>query len=47
VQERGYSIEYIQNPSEKIQLEAVRQNKSSFQYIKNPFKSVIEYMENH
>ena len=34
-------IQYIKNPSEQIQLEAVKKNGFAIHYIKNPSKQVI------
>ncbi|CAI3959032.1 unnamed protein product, partial [Commensalibacter papalotli (ex Botero et al. 2024)] len=36
----GYSIQYIHNPSEAVQLEAVKNDGYSIQYIHNPSEAV-------
>ncbi|CAI3959049.1 unnamed protein product, partial [Commensalibacter papalotli (ex Botero et al. 2024)] len=36
----GYSIQYIPNPSEAVQLEAVKNDGYSIQYIHNPSEAV-------
>ena len=40
VQQDGYTIQYIKNPSMEVQLEAVRQNWRAIQNIKNPSEEV-------
>ncbi|CAI3948660.1 unnamed protein product, partial [Commensalibacter papalotli (ex Botero et al. 2024)] len=36
----GYSIQYIHNPSEAVQLEAVKKIGDSIQYIHNPSEAI-------
>ena len=45
VAQAGYAIQHIVFPSEEVQLAAVRQNKYAIEYIKNPYPSVIKYVE--
>ena len=45
VEQNGYAIKYIVFPSEEVQLAAVRQNEDAIEYIKNPYPSVIKYVE--
>ena len=45
VAQDGYAIQHIVFPSEEVQLAAVRQNKYAIEYIKNPYPSVIKYVE--
>ena len=45
VAQDGYAIQHIVFPSEQVQLAAVRQNKYAIEYIKNPYPSVIKYVE--
>jgi hypothetical protein len=40
VQQYGYSIKYMKNPSERVQLAAVKQNAYAIEYIKNPSERV-------
>ena len=53
----GYIIKYIKNPSEEIQIEAVRKNGYAIRFIKNPSEEIqieavkengyaIEYIKN-
>jgi hypothetical protein len=41
VQKNGSLICYIQNPSEEVQLAAVKQEKEAIKYIKRPFREVL------
>ena len=45
VEQAGYAIQHIVFPSEEVQFAAVRQNKYAIEYIKNPYPSVIKYVE--
>jgi hypothetical protein len=36
VQQDGWAIEHIKNPSERVQMAAVQQNGDAIYYIKNP-----------
>jgi len=40
VKQNGYSIAYIKNPSEEMQLAAVQQDARAIKYIKNPSEDV-------
>ena len=40
VKQDGWTIQYIQNPSEKVQLKAVKQDGLVIHYIKNPSEKV-------
>lgn len=42
VKNDGYAIRFSQNPSEEIQLAAVKQNYKSIDYIENPCKEAIQ-----
>jgi hypothetical protein len=57
VQQNGYAIQYIKNPSEKVQLAAIQKDGMVIQYIENPSEAVqlaavqqngyaIQYIEN-
>ena len=57
VQQNGFAIEYIKNPSEEVQMAAVQETGFAIQYIKNPSEEVqmaavkqdgrtIEYIKN-
>jgi hypothetical protein len=41
VSNNRYAIEYISNPSEKIQLAAVARGKEAIEFIKNPTEKVL------
>ena len=45
VKKDGYSIRYIKNPIEKVQLESVKESKDSIKYIKNPTDKILRYLE--
>ena len=40
-------LEDINNPSEEVQLEAVKQNGYAIRFIENPTQKVKEYIENN
>jgi hypothetical protein len=40
VQENGYAIRFIQNPSEAVQLAAVQENGYAIRFIQNPSEAV-------
>ena len=46
VNQDGREIKNIKNPSERVQLAAVKQNKRAIEFIEKPTKAVIQYMEN-
>jgi hypothetical protein len=46
VSEIGMTIEYITNPSEKVQLAAIKKNIYAFKVIKFPCAAVIDYVLN-
>ena len=39
-----FAIDYIHNPSEEIQLEAIKQNNRTIQFIHTPAPSVVRYI---
>ena len=43
-QEYGKAIRYIKNPSEEVQLTAVKQDGYAIRFIKNPYPSVLKYL---
>jgi hypothetical protein len=46
-QHSGRLIQYFENPSEKVQFEAVKNDSSSIHFIKNPTDKVKEYVKNN
>ena len=44
VKEDGRAIQYIENPSKEVQLEAVKQYGFAIKYIENPSIEVLEYL---